>query len=265
MRKYLAVARITISNILEYRWNFLIGHLRSIVLLVMLYYLWTSVFSKNNNLFGYGLAQIITYVLLVTIIRAIVLNSRTDNISGEISGGGKFFTYLLQPIGYLRYWFTIDVVYKIIDLVVAIIEVILLALIVKATLFLQTNPVSILLFLASLTLATLLYFFLSALISYVTFWTYQGWGIRFAFVLFLEFSAGAFFPLNVLPVPFVNFLKLTPFPYLVFFPINIYLGKVNFSDLVFGFSISALWLAILFLTAKVVWKRGLKIYEAAGG
>lgn len=264
MRKYFTIFQIAWQNVLEYRANFFIGRLRNIILLLTLYYLWTAVFADKPALFGFTAEQIVTYVFLVNIFRALILNSRTADVGGEIVGGGKFFSYLLRPISYFKYWFSIDVAYKIFDLVAAIFEVAIFLLILKITVFLQVNPLLLFLTLISIVLAILIFFFLSFIISLSTFWTDQPWPGRFVFEVFLGFAVGTFFPLDVLPRTFIQILNLTPFPYLLYFPANIYLGRLETVQIFQGLAMQIFWLFAAYFLTKLLWIKGLKVFSAMG-
>lgn len=265
MKKLLAVINISFKNIFEYRLNFLIGQLRQLILLLTLFYVWKAVFFQNTTIFGFNFIQIVTYLFLVQIIRAIALDTRTDGIADEIAGNGKFFSYLLRPVGYLRYWLSIDLAYKIINFLFSLIWLFIIAQILHIRLFLQTNPFLLLLFIVSLCLSTLIYFFMNSIVSLWAFWTPQVWGAKFSLSLLIEFTSGAFFPLSILPLSFQNILNLTPFPYLVFFPANVYLGKLPITNLCEGLLIQAGWCFVFYLLNRLVWIRGLKVYSAFGG
>src|SRR3989339_899055 len=214
MRKYLAVARITFANVLVYRWEYLISQFRAILLLITLYFLWTQVFKTRIILFNFDREQIITYVFLATILRQFVIISATDQIAQELQSWGKFFSYLLKPIGYFSYWFTVDLVYKLTSLVSIILIIII------PTIFFQ--------------------------IPFV-----QPAGIL-TFLLFL-------------PATIQSVIKLTPFPYLLYYPISIFLGKLSYIESIRVILISTLWLFAVFSVTKFVWNKGLKAYEAWGG
>jgi ABC-2 type transport system permease protein len=82
--------------------------------------------------------------------------------------------------------------------------------------------------------------------------------------LVLEFTAGALFPLDILPARVQAILAWMPSPYLVFFPLNILLEKLDSIQILKGFSIQILWIIGLALLARFVWRRGVKIYGAQG-
>lgn len=265
MKKLLAVLKISFKNIFEYRLNFLLGQLRQIILLLTLYYLWKNVFSQGSSLFGFNFAEIITYVYIVQILRSIALDTRTEGISDEIAGNGKFFSYLLRPIGYLKYWLTVDLAYKIINIFFSFLWLFLITKLLNINLFLQTNYLNLMFFVISTILSTLMYFFIMSSVSLWAFWTPQVWGAKFALGLLLEFTSGAFFPLNILPLAFQNLLNLTPFPYLVYFPALTYLGRLPTFQIILGITIQLAWVLIFYFLNRFVWQRGLRIYLASGG
>ena len=96
------------------------------------------------------------------------------------------------------------------------------------------------------------------------FWTAESWGPRFLIELILEFSAGAFFPLDVLPPTVQSILKCAPSPYLVFFPLNIYLERLSTIDIARGFAIELMWIVTFAALTRFVWTKGLAAYEAEG-
>ena len=265
MKKYFAVAKITMANYLEYRWEYIIGQFRAILLLITLYFLWTKVFGQNLTLFSYNRHQIITYIILAAILRQFVITSSTEQIAGELQSWGKFFSYLLKPIGYFRYWFSVDLIYKLTNIIFISIVAFILIIFLKISFVYPPHFTSFLMFTISTILAVLIYFYIGILISSTGFWTSQVWGLQFLMVLVLEFAAGAYFPIDVLPLSIQSVIKLTPFPYLLYFPINIFLGRLTFLESTRVVMVSAVWLVIIYSLTTFVWRKGLKAYEAWGG
>jgi len=73
------------------------------------------------------------------------------------------------------------------------------------------------------------------------------------------------FPINILPPALAHILNFTPFPYLLYFPVNVYLGAIKGLDLAQGLAIQFAWLAFFWLLSQFVWRRGIKKYSAVGG
>ncbi|MFC1727035.1 ABC-2 family transporter protein, partial [Patescibacteria group bacterium] len=109
-------------------------------------------------------------------------------------------------------------------------------------------------------------FFLSVFISVTAFWSEEIWATRWLFgIVFLEFLAGAFFPIDVLPSWLSRIIYLTPFPYLVFFPLKVWLEQLSLILIYKAIIVCSLWLVVFYFLAKWLWQKGVKNYGAYGG
>ncbi|MEJ2348027.1 MAG: ABC-2 family transporter protein [Patescibacteria group bacterium] len=266
MKKYLSVFKISFAQEFAYRASFIMWRVRNVLQIFLVFFLWTTVFSNpRTELFGYNRDKIITYIFGIFILRALVMSARTVDISGEISNG-DLTNYLLKPLDYFKYWFTRDISSKALNLCFVVVEVFLLSLFLKPSFFLQTDPVKIILFLVSIAFAVVMFFGLLVLANLITFWLPEsGWGAQFLFiVIFAEYLSGAVFPLDILPTVIQNILYKLPFPYLLFFPLQVYLGKLSTAMILKGLLFSGLWMTILIFFMNYVWHKGLKRYTAVG-
>ena len=89
----------------------------------------------------------------------------------------------------------------------------------------------------------------------------------FIFILFAieYFAGGHLFPLDILPSWITAFLIYTPFPYLLYFPVSIFIERTTGDMLTKGIAIQAFWVLAAFLLARFVWNRGIRKYSAVGG
>jgi len=266
MKKYWSVFKISFQQEIVFRANFVIWRIRSVLQIFLIFFLWDSVFSDPDRVvFGYDRQKILTYVFGVLVVRAFVLSTRATGVVGEIASG-DLSNYLLKPVNYFNYWLTRDLSSKVLNFVFAVVEVAVLFVLLRPQFFIQTDPVFALGFLISLVLALLIFFTVLFITSFVVFWLPEmGWPFQFLVVaVFTEFLSGALFPLDILPAALQRILFLTPFPYLIFFPLQVYLEQVSPERVIQGIGISAFWLAVLWFLMNFVWRRGLAIYRAEG-
>jgi ABC-2 type transport system permease protein len=266
MKKYLSVFKISLQQEFAYRVNFIMWRVRNIMQIFLVFFLWDTVFSDSERvIFGYDRAKILTYVFGLLIIRAFVLSARAVDVAGEVSSG-DLSNYLVKPVNYFKYWLTRDISSKVLNLGFATIEAVILYFVLKPPFFLQTNPIYFLGFLISLVLAVFIFFVLLFITSAVPLWMPElAWGAQFLMIVIVtEFLSGALFPLDILPTVLQNILNLTPFPYLIFFPLQIYLGKMSSLAIIKGLSISLFWAIMLWFSLKIIWAKGLKVYQAHG-
>jgi ABC-2 type transport system permease protein len=261
--KYLAVMKIAWRRELEERLSFILARSRGLTVLFSLYFLWSALLGNEESVFQYSRSQILTYVLGMNILRALVLWSATDNLPSEIVHG-QLSDLLLRPIRPIGYWAARDVAAKGLQLSSAVVEVALFALVASTRLYLPHRLLTWVAFLASLGGAIVLYFMMSYCLGLAAFWTSQSRGPRFCFDLVLEFSAGAYFPIDVLSSGWQAFLSWLPFPYLIFYPLNIYLDRVGGAVIARTLCTQAVWIGVLWMMVNATWRRGMRTYAAEG-
>ena len=262
MRKNLTVFAVDWQNQFIYRLNFVLWRVRNILRLLMTYFLWRGVFNTNVSVFGYSQNQMLTYVFLVLLVQTLVTSApSSDNIGGEI-GNGELSNYLVKPVSYIGYWFTRDLSSKLLNIIFASVELTLLWLVFQPELQI---PVHLLAFVVSCILAVLIFYFLNIATRFVSFWTPENtWGLSFLVIIFIETLAGGIFPLDILPHWTNVALQFTPFPYLIYYPIAIFLGKVTGIHLLQILIQSLLYCGIMYYFAQIIWRRGLKVYASEG-
>lgn len=263
MNKYLLVAKLTWNETLVYRLNFTMWRIRIVLQLLTMYFLWLVLVPSNTSLFGYDQFRILTYILASSLVSSIVLSSRSYAVGDDINTG-NLSNFLLRPINYLLYWFARDIGDKAMNILFSLIELTILFLILNPPLFVQTEVLYLLLTCMAICLAVIMYFFFSFLLGLLGFWSPEVWAPRFIFVILLNFFSGGLFPLDILPKAIFSAFSLLPFPYLLYFPIKIYLGQLSLSEILMGATISSIWTVILYVLVLHVWRRGLLVYTAHG-
>lgn len=231
----------------------------------MTYFLWSGIFVSTNQVFGYSQTQMFTYVFMILVVTTLVMSAPSaDNIGGEIANG-DLSNYLVKPINYLKYWFARDLSSKALNLSFAIFEVGILWYFLKPDLQIPPNIWSFLFFLISLGLAILINYLVSVTARLIAFWTPEStWGVSFVILVFVETLAGGIFPLDILPHWASNLLQFTPFPYLLYYPVAIFLGKVTGFDLLRILMQAFAWFLVMLWVTRLVWHKGLKIYGSEG-
>ncbi len=117
----------------------------------------------------------------------------------------------------------------------------------------------------SLVLTALLQFFISYGMAMLAFWLLEISTFIFILFAFEYLASGHMFPLDMLPPFAQHLLAFTPFPYQLYFPISIYMGRVTGNALAAGLLIQLGWVVAAYLFARFMWWRGIKKYSAFGG
>lgn len=265
MHKYFKLYSVAFRQEFAYRANFLTSRFRNLFQIFLVFYLWSSVFSQEQDFFGYDRARILTYVFGILIVRTLVLTTRATEVAGEIARG-DLTNYLVKPINYFYYWFNRDIAVKFLHLIFSFFEFLILFYILRPPFFIQTDPVAIIGFLLSLIIGIVLFYMIVFIAGLVPFWAPEAsWGVQFVLIFVVtEFLSGALFPLDIFPRQIMDILSFTPFPYLLFYPIKIYLGQIGLFGILKGALVGFLWILILNFFMKKVWAAGIRVYRAEG-
>jgi ABC-2 type transport system permease protein len=265
MRKYWHVINIGIQNTLVYRMNFLFRSTFALVPLFATISLWRAIYSDKESIAGFTLAQMISYYLVITIVDSLTAVTEDDwQIAADIKDG-NISQFLLKPMDYLAYRLCLYGSGRLIYTACAIVPVTLFIAFQGRYFVLPADAATVAWFAASLVMTALLQFLISFTMALLAFWVLDV--STFIFILFaFEYIAGGhLFPLDVLPQAINQALHLTPFPYMLYFPVNIYLGRVTGGALWQGMVVQACWVVAAYALARLVWSRGLRKYSAVGG
>jgi ABC-2 type transport system permease protein len=106
------------------------------------------------------------------------------------------------------------------------------------------------------------------LISYCTgmlsFWTSQATAIDELYYVVAGYLTGAFAPLSLYPASARAVIDWLPFPYIVYYPVQVLNGNLNGSGILRVLAVQALWLFVLIVIRGALWRRGLRQYGAVG-
>jgi len=268
VRKYWHVINVGIQNTLVYRLNFLFRAAFGLIPLTATIFLWQAVFAGKqgaSTVASYTLTEMISYYLIVTIVDALTAVTDDDwQIAGDIREG-TISQFLLKPIDYLYYRLCLFFSGRMIYCIVAAVPVVLFILYLRKYFVLPADIATLSWFLVSVFLTAMLQFLISFTMAMLAFWVLEV--STFIFILFaIEYIAGGhLFPLDILPPLVSQVLDVTPFPYQMFFPVSVYLGKTSGVVLGWGLMVQALWVMAMYGVARLVWSRGVRKYAAFGG
>ncbi len=261
MNKYLSIFAITLQEIFAYRLNMLMWRVRQVFVFLIPFFIWKAVLGQGGEIYGYSFAAIITYLFGTTLLRSLVMGSLSADL-GWMINSGQLTIPLMRPLGIFRFFFIRDLADKLFNMSFIVIEIPLMFLIFHPPVFLQTNLFQLLLASSSILLAICIYFYINILFGSIGFWSRDVWAPRFLLMVILEIATGAMFPLDMLPDLWQKVALFTPFPYLLYVPLKVYLGQdpAVWMHLLVGL----LWTITLGWLTRITWQKGMKSYEAEG-
>jgi ABC-2 type transport system permease protein len=266
--KYGHVLSMGIQNTLVYRTNFLFRAAFGLVPLAATLFLWEAIYADKPAgaaIGAYTLAQMVSYYLLVTVVDSITAVAEDDwQIAADIKDGAVS-QFLLKPLDFLAYRLCLYLSGRVIYTSVALIPVAFFLFFQREYLVGPAESLGWVLALLSVLMAGLRQFFIAYTVALLSFWVLDVSTFIFIQFAFEFLASGHLFPLDILPDGLHRLLLWSPYPYLLYFPVGVYLGRIQGAELWQGFALQLAWVGVAFLIARFVWSRGLRKYTAVGG
>jgi len=268
VRKYWHAINIGFQNNLTYRFNYLARTLFGFIPLMAVVLLWRKIYAgkgEEASISTFTLVEMTSYYLIATIADALTAVNEDDwQIAADIKDG-NISQFLLKPVNYLWFRFSLYLSGRITYMMVAFAPIALLIFFLRDYFVLPADGLTFGLFALSLAMTALLQFFLSYTMAMLAFWVLEVSTFIFIVYAFEYIASGHMFPLDILPPVIKEALFLTPFPYQLYLPVGIYMGKVTGAELVRGLIMQAGWVMVAYLLARFAWQRGIRKYAAVGG
>jgi ABC-2 type transport system permease protein len=107
-------------------------------------------------------------------------------------------------------------------------------------------------------------FLIGATLTCVAFWTTRVWSlVEFYWALVVLFS-GQFVPLQLMPGIVQEIARFLPFQLFKYFPIQLVLGRLSPSEIIFGYGMGVFWFVVALIVFRWIWRNGLKQFSAVG-
>jgi ABC-2 type transport system permease protein len=267
MRKYLHVISIGIQNNLTYRFNYLTRTLFSFIPLFAMLSLWRKIYSSGGSAqhSGYTEAEMIFYYMLVAVVDVLTAVNEDDwQIAADIREGA-ISQFLLKPVDYLWYRLCLFFSGRVAFVTMATVPLAIFIFCFRNYFVFPANGMALVIFPISLFLTALLQFFISYAMAMLAFWLLEISTLIFILFSFEYIASGHLFPLILFPQPLFHVLMFTPFPYQMYFPVAVYMGKISGANLYSGLFIQLLWVLLAYALARFMWARGVRHYGAYGG
>ena len=260
--KWTSTIKVGWSNHLAYRLNFVLQILGpAIVFFFIKYNLWCSVYANDphQNIQGYSLSSMLEYQVFVLVISLLGQGSNSMNLAEDIRMG-RISAYLVYPFDFWKFHFASFLGFQGLQLLITTLT---LGLVLALGFITSFNPVNLSQGLFLTILVGFYWFGLQYLIGLLAFWLEETWILRVILLHVAQFLSGAIIPLELYPDVLRKILYYTPFPYLTFVPTKIFMGQ---SQIATGEAalVLVLWSLPLVWLCNWVWKRGLRLYTAAG-
>jgi ABC-2 type transport system permease protein len=239
--------------------------LSSAVELLVALAVWRAVFASSESkiIGGYSLEFMILYLTVAIFFGQATKGTGVGTFQREVYEGG-LTKYLIYPLSVYSYKFGTFVprsLFAVLQLSVAL--GILYSLGYWPHDF-SLNPFWVFSGILSLFFACLLYFYLIILLECAAFWVDNVWALSYALSISITFLSGKVIPLELFPDWARSLIHFLPFPFLAYFPSQVFLGQLSFAQFASGFAVLCCWVVGIFFLSKFAMQRGFYQYSGVG-
>jgi ABC-2 type transport system permease protein len=252
------------SNII-YRWNFATRGCFEIIHLAVVFVLWGAVFAATPSVGGFDFSQTFTYFTTILVLQFFVGAFNEDYQISEEIRNGLINQFLLKPINYFLYRFSIFSAARLVSGTLVLLPLVLVLPFIHSHLVFPGDGWRLALGLPALVLAALIQFTIAYCFGLLTFWFLEIQGFVILSLAFESILGGQIFPLDLMPAGLLRAAELLPFYYQTYFPAAILTGRIDLALALRGLGIGSAWVVALLAFAKFLWGRGLRRHTAVGG
>jgi len=261
VRVFLRLVALDVSLTIQYRGQFVVMQIRNMVTPIISLLVWQAA-SAAGAVLPVSDGYLATYFIFVSVV-SMLTSSWTAYFLATSIRLGDLARWLVRPASTHLSGAANNVGEKIVKLVLIAPMIAVLALVLRDRMQLPHNPVTRLLFGVSLLLAAAMVFSLDVIVGSLAFWFDEVNGFSWARRLIVSVLSGAVVPLALMPGWAGGVIELQPFRFTVSYPLEVLLGTVSGSVAV-GFALQLGWTVVFIASGALIWRHGLRNYQAAG-
>ncbi|OGI30858.1 MAG: hypothetical protein A2343_00420 [Candidatus Moranbacteria bacterium RIFOXYB12_FULL_35_8] len=262
MSKYLLFFKNSISEAIVYRSHFFMLLVSQIISVFVFVFLWKAIYAEGNQIGGYSLNDLIVYYILSALLSFVIQGIDVAWRVGDEIRLGNITNFILRPVSHFWSTFWIIAGKAFLNLIVVGIIIIPVFFFYPEFFSGDINAIRLAGFIFSIIGALVIFMEFFYLIGLATFWMGDAKGFNFFVRMIMFFLAGNMIPLDLLPKTLSNINNFLPFKFMAWFPIAIWSGKIKIEAEIF-FPV-LLWILILGIFIKYIYKKGLEKYEGFG-
>jgi ABC-2 type transport system permease protein len=247
----------------QYRANLIMYLLYWLVSPIIYLAVWTSIAHSKGSVNGFTANDFVTYYMTLLVVDQVTSNIVIHTFAYKVQDG-SLSGELIRPIHpMLTNALVNNIAFKALTIMGFVPVWILLFFLYKPD-YSHLTFTGILIAIPAMIMGFLVGFLLSAAITSLAFWTTRVYSIHeFYYAMILLFS-GQFVPLPLMPKLIQDVAQYLPFQLLIYFPIQLILGKLSSAQIVQGYVVGSIWLVVAISVFTWVWRNGVKRFSAVG-
>lgn len=260
---YFGVIKATYKKGLVYRVDNLLSTVNRIVEVAVFVFIWSAIYQNQEAINGMSLSQIIIYYALAYSLGHVMTWGINKYMSDSIKKG-RIDMELLYPIDYMKYFFCYKIGMVLRQFIIISVPSFIL-LILLFHIHLSFTFINIFLFFVITILSIVTVFFIEFIFGLMTFYTKSGWGLQVLKKSLVVIFSGQIAPIEFFPEIIGKCIQMLPFIDFIYSPITTLLGMNSWSAIGIILVRQVVWIAILYIASKLIYREAIKNVIIYGG
>ncbi|RCK70413.1 hypothetical protein DT076_07135 [Desertihabitans brevis] len=261
-RYYVGEFAASAANNLAYRGAVAIWVVTTVIQPMVSIVVWRTVAGPGGEVSGFNASEFVTYFAVTMLVEHLTFIWLMWEFEWRIRTGAMS-PLLLRPIHPIHKDVCENLSYKLIGLVGVLPAMVLLVIGFGGDVS-GIGVVQVLTFLPALVLAMAVRFLLEWVLALSAFWVTKTSALNNLYFALFLFLSGSFAPLAVLPEAVRTLAYVSPFPWIVSFPVELALGRRTGAEVWVGYLAQVGWVLVALVLLRVVWRRAVRVYSAVG-
>ncbi len=263
--KYVKILFLHFQDALEDRSRSFVWFLLALIDPLLLLLFWRGALAASGgDIGGWQLSSITAYYLLLTIASSLLVVHIEEVVAYYDIYQGWLANYLLRPVSYFWYKLLQELPYRLLQGTMGIGVFLMMWLALGNLLNVDVSTGNLVRSLIIALLAFGISFLLKMVLGLSALWTTDFTGLaQLLEVTFLLFG-GFIVPLSLFPTWLERLAYSLPFPYIVYFPVVSFQGRLTTVDFYRVLWAQLLWAVVLFLLSMILWRRGVQKFTGVG-
>lgn len=261
MKRYLTLTRAGIIEALQFRLSMLIMVIGNLLYLIVVYFLWKSIYASAGTdiVNGMTFTDTLIYLVLATALFNFMEMYTVWEIGRNIQSG-KIVLDLLKPMDFRRYLFwTFSGTFVIQFFFTFLPTFMVVCVVTKGAIPLGIN---LLYFAVSVVMAVMINYSVDFIVGTICLFTQSIWGINIMKQVVVLLLSGATIPIAFFPEPLKTVVYYLPFQSIYNAPLTLLL---NAEDVLKTLGIQLFWCVFMMVISKLFWQVSLRQITVNGG
>lgn len=265
LKKYITLTRAGMMEALQFRMGSVVVIAGNIIYLVIVYFLWKSIYASAGTdvVNGMTFSDTLIYLVLATALFGFMEMYLVWEMGRGIQSG-KIVLDILKPIEYRSYLFWSLSGNLVMSFIMTFLPTFIIVFVMThGTIHLGLN---LLLFIASVIMALIINFSIDFLVGTVCLYTESIWGINIMKEVIVLLLSGATIPIAFFPEPLKTIVYYLPFQSIHNAPLTLLINNnMPAKDIISTMLMQLFWCIVMVIASKLFWKASLRRITVNGG